>query len=339
MINRCPIHCDALHHDFTYPLNEVGSTLDVQQVGTSGVDLVATTLTVGSDGLEASRTSDIEGAAQDLTRTIDPTTGRDFAKRVTEATLQTGSASLQAQYAYDEAGRIIRQWGNDSADGSGYLDDAATGNPTYTYHATSGLKTGDNLQLQSVGAAGAISSSYTYDTERKTDCREHQRQRERELLLTAPPATSSPPVPPASPTRAAEASWITRQAPTRATTSSMRPASGARCRLPTTARPTPTGRPSPTPEPAGCRSTPSTKMGTRASPALTPTTLKGNASSPLWPEGGLQHHHQLQLPGPQSHEPVRRSVRDTNRELEDHLPLRRVRETVRGCVPKAGVER
>ena len=50
-----------------------------------------------------------------------------------------------------------------SGAGSGYLATAAT-TQAYTYSTTTGLKTAENLQLQSVGTAGVISSSYTYTT-------------------------------------------------------------------------------------------------------------------------------------------------------------------------------
>lgn len=161
-----------LTHSLAYPQNTAGSTTDAQGVGSSGSDLVSTTLTIGADGYEASRTSSVTSSPQipDLTRSIDPATGRDDGKRVTRATLQTDtSCYIYAQYGYDSAGRIIRQWGPDSGDGSGYLEAARTGDPTYTYNATSGLKTADSLQLQSVGTAGAITGTYTYDQNGRLD--------------------------------------------------------------------------------------------------------------------------------------------------------------------------
>ncbi len=150
-----------LTHSFTYPQNTAGSTTDAYGVGTSGSDLISTTLTIGADGLEASRASTITSSPQvpNVTRSI---TTRDSAKRVTKATLQTdASRYLYSQYLFDSAGRIQRQWGPDSGAGSGYLSTASSTN-AYTYDATSGLKTADNLQLQSVVTAGAISSTYTY---------------------------------------------------------------------------------------------------------------------------------------------------------------------------------
>jgi YD repeat-containing protein len=115
---------------------------------------VETTLTIAADGLETSRASTITGAAA-LARAV---TGRDEAKRVTAATLDTDADStseIDSGYAYDQAGHLTKQWG------SGY-DGSAANNATYTYSTTSGLKTADNLRLASVGTAGTITGAYTY---------------------------------------------------------------------------------------------------------------------------------------------------------------------------------
>jgi RHS repeat-associated protein len=151
-----------LSHSFTYPADTAGGLTDAQGVGT-GSDLVSTTLTIGADGLEASRASDIT-SSPDIPDVIRSITTRDSAKRVTKATLQTDTSRyLYAHYAFDSAGRTVRQWGPDSGDGSGYLEAARTGQtPTYTYDGLSGLLASENLQLQSVGSAGVITSSYTY---------------------------------------------------------------------------------------------------------------------------------------------------------------------------------
>jgi RHS repeat-associated protein len=149
-----------LTHSFTYPQNTATSTTDTYTVGASGSDLIFTTLTIGADGLEASRASTITSSPQvpDVTRSI---TTRDDAKRVTKASLQTGTSRfIYSQYAFDSAGRIQKQWGT-SGGGSGYTAAAET-TTAYTYDSASGLKTADNLQLISVGTAGVISSSYTY---------------------------------------------------------------------------------------------------------------------------------------------------------------------------------
>jgi YD repeat-containing protein len=119
-----------LTHSFTYPLNTAASTTDAQTVGSSGSDQVSTNLTVGADGYETSRDSTITSNPQipNLTRTVNT---RDSGERVTKATLQTGTSRyIYAQYGYDSSGRIVRQWGPDANDGSGYLNAARTGDPT-----------------------------------------------------------------------------------------------------------------------------------------------------------------------------------------------------------------
>ncbi|MBU2603413.1 MAG: hypothetical protein KKA32_14845, partial [Actinobacteria bacterium] len=139
----------------------MSGTTDLAKVGSAGSDLVATSLSVGADGLEVSRTSDITSSppVPTLTRTLNT---RDAANRVTRATLSTGpSTTFLSQYLYDSAGRVQRQWGPDSGAGAGYLATAATTN-AYTYHATTGQKTGESIKLQAVGTAGAITASYTY---------------------------------------------------------------------------------------------------------------------------------------------------------------------------------
>ena len=113
--------------------------------------------TVGSDGQEVSRASTVTGGAT-LTRTVNT---RDDAKNVTNATLDAGqSTPIYSQYLFDSSGRLQRQWGTNGG-GSGYSSNASL-TDAYSYDATSGLKSADNLQLQSVGSAGTIQSSYTY---------------------------------------------------------------------------------------------------------------------------------------------------------------------------------
>ncbi|MCL4367723.1 MAG: cell wall-binding repeat-containing protein [Actinobacteria bacterium] len=152
-----------LTHSFTYPLNVHGTVLDAQTVGTAGADQVATTLTIGTYGYESTRVSTIASSPQvpTVTRTV---TNRDYAQRVTRTSLAAGGTStVYAQSLYDSADRIQRQWGPDTGAGSGYLSTAAT-TDAYTYNATSGLKSADNLQLASVGTAGVLTASYTYTT-------------------------------------------------------------------------------------------------------------------------------------------------------------------------------
>jgi RHS repeat-associated protein len=145
---------------YSYPANTAGNTTDTQSVGTSGSDLVQTVLTTGADGYEASRSSTVTNGPN-LTRTIN---SRDNAKHVTEATLAAGQpTSIFSQFSYDAAGHMTEQWGPDTGDGSGFLAAASTTN-AYTYSPTTGLKTADNLQLQTVGTAGPIQDSYAYDS-------------------------------------------------------------------------------------------------------------------------------------------------------------------------------
>jgi YD repeat-containing protein len=97
------------HFDYADEGDDPLITTDVMGVGT-GTNLVSTTLTIGADGLESSRASQIAGSppVSDVTRTVD---ARDDAKRLTQATLNTGSANIYAQYEYDSAGHLERQWG------------------------------------------------------------------------------------------------------------------------------------------------------------------------------------------------------------------------------------
>jgi len=145
-----------LTHDFTYPVNTTNPTLDNYAVGS-----ITTLLTIGADQLEVGRVSTIPDIPV-VTRSI---SARDNAKRVTQATLDTNAdqtPDLWAQYTYDQAGRIQKQWGT-TGGGSGYAL-AAQSTTAYTYHAVSGLKTADDLRLASVGSAATIYSTYTYNT-------------------------------------------------------------------------------------------------------------------------------------------------------------------------------
>jgi RHS repeat-associated protein len=150
-----------LTHTYTYPQNTPTATTEVIGVGAAGTDLVSTTVTVAADGYETSRESVVTSSPQiaNIVRTINT---RDDARRVTKATLDAGAATdIYSQLSFDSAGHVLRQWGPDTGDGSGYLAAAAT-QDAYTYSSFTGLKTADNLQLQSVGTAAPIVSSYTY---------------------------------------------------------------------------------------------------------------------------------------------------------------------------------
>ena len=94
---------------------------------------ISTTLTVGADGLEASRASTITSSPQvpGVTRSI---TTRDSAKRVTKATLQTDTSHyVYSQYLFDSAGRIQRQWGQDSGATAPAISPRRIRTNAYTY--------------------------------------------------------------------------------------------------------------------------------------------------------------------------------------------------------------
>ncbi len=118
---------------------------------------------IAADGLEASQQTTIASSPQlpSVLRTID---SRDDGRRVTSATIDTGSGSpLVSQSLFDGAGRPQRQWGT-TGGGSGYTAAAET-TDAYTYDPNSGLKIADNLQLASVGTAGPLVSAYTYSVD------------------------------------------------------------------------------------------------------------------------------------------------------------------------------
>ncbi len=151
----------GLAHSYTYPQNTPSVTSEVSAVGATGSGLVTSAVSIGTNGLEVSRSVQVESSPQipTILRSVDT---RDTAQRVTKATIDAGAVTdIYAQYLYDSAGRLQRQWGPSTGAGSGYLSTAPSTN-AYTYSPATGLKTADNLQLQSVGIAGSIVSSYTY---------------------------------------------------------------------------------------------------------------------------------------------------------------------------------
>ncbi len=153
-------------HVLSYPLNSPAPTTDILGVG-GIVDRVQTTLTLGSDGLESTRLSTIASYPQvpDVLHTV---TARDSALRVVGVTVAAGQPTpIAANYLYDGAGRLSRQWGN-SGGGSGYAADAES-TTAYAYDALSGKKSADNLRLASVGTAGPIVASYTYTDDGRLD--------------------------------------------------------------------------------------------------------------------------------------------------------------------------
>ncbi len=139
----------------TYPVDAPGNTVTVAGIGVEN-DLATTIVTVGADGLETTRASTISGAASPLSRAV---VTRDDAKRVTKATLSTGTAVLESEYLFDQKGHLTKQWG------AGF-DGSASGTQAYTYSTESGLKTNEDLRLLAVG--GAVSAPETTTTEAPT---------------------------------------------------------------------------------------------------------------------------------------------------------------------------
>ncbi len=117
-----------------------------------------------ADGLETSRASTVSGGTA-FTRTVNT---RDDAKRLTKATLTTGSGSLDSNYLFDQKGHLTHQWGSGfasvGADGLG--DPGAQGTQAYTYSTESGLKTAEDLRLLAVG--GTVNAPETTTTEAPT---------------------------------------------------------------------------------------------------------------------------------------------------------------------------
>jgi RHS repeat-associated protein len=153
-------------HAQSYPLNTPGPTTDILAVG-GFFDAVQSTITVGADSLESTRLSTVISNPQ-LPNVLRTVTGRDEGLRVTGATLAAGQPTNNlANYLYDGAGRLQRQWGT-AGGGSGFASDAQTTN-AYTYNATSGRKSADNLRLSPVGMAGPLVASYTYTDDGRLD--------------------------------------------------------------------------------------------------------------------------------------------------------------------------
>ncbi len=161
-----------LHHRFTYPVNTTSGTTDTAFIGPESSDSATVVITVDAHGLETSRALDIDPASPyqpeaEIIRTIDPDAGRDDARRVTAAYLDTNADEtpdfVQAAYDYDQAGHLVSQGGvgfvNGSANGATYEYDVSETETTWA----SGLKIEEHLNLTLVGSAGAISATYTYD--------------------------------------------------------------------------------------------------------------------------------------------------------------------------------
>ncbi len=128
-----------LESSTTYPVNTPADTTTLVEVGVAG-DAVQTELTLAADGFETSRASVIDGGPSVSRAGIT----RDDAKRVTGATLSIGATDLLQGYVYDTKGHLVGQsW---EAPGEQVVLDAS-----YTYSGTTGLKTGEDLTLPSIG--------------------------------------------------------------------------------------------------------------------------------------------------------------------------------------------
>ncbi len=149
-LGRVLTNTDDLRHlssSATYPFNTPGYTVTVAGIGTTN-DLVSTTITVGPDGFEEKRESAVAQGLS-MTRAVSL---RDDAKRVTAATLKIGSSGplLAYGYTYDVKGHLTAQaW-----PGSGH-------DATYTYSATTGLKTDEDLRLLTVDGTSSGGTTTT----------------------------------------------------------------------------------------------------------------------------------------------------------------------------------
>ena len=154
--------CTHITHGWLYPLDVPGTPTETLTVDASGKP-VASTVTTGGDGYEASRSTVIDSSnpqLPNLVRTID---NRDNAQQVSGATCTSGNDSFIGQWSYDEAGRLQRQWGT-TGGGSGFASSAQS-TDAYTYDNDTGLKVADDLKLTTVGTPpglGVISNSYIY---------------------------------------------------------------------------------------------------------------------------------------------------------------------------------
>jgi RHS repeat-associated protein len=133
----------SVAHTWTYPLNQPGGVSETLTCGTDNP--TATTISQDDAGLETQRSSDI-GSGTPLIRTVD---GRDEAERVTTTTLGGARAS---HWSFDEADRLMRQWG------AGFAANASD-TDAYLYDPDTGLKVADHLQL---ALGGTTEASYGY---------------------------------------------------------------------------------------------------------------------------------------------------------------------------------
>ena len=136
----------GLRTTYTYPLNTEGGVTETERY--DGSASVSTTVTCAARGVETERETTITGSPNVVVaRTTD---ARDAADRWTQATVATNTT---AHRAFDDPGRLVRQWG------SGFAAGASTSD-AYTFDSDTGRKSSDYVQL---GYGGTIDQDYAYD--------------------------------------------------------------------------------------------------------------------------------------------------------------------------------
>jgi RHS repeat-associated protein len=131
---------------WTYPVNTPGGIQET--LSYDSTPLTQTVVARNSRGMETSRTTTIASDLT-LTRSIADPAGRDQADRWTSASLQlTGYGALTLGRSFDNAGRVATQ------SGAGFISAGS-----YSYNATSGLKSNQTLPL---ALGGTINDNYTY---------------------------------------------------------------------------------------------------------------------------------------------------------------------------------
>jgi RHS repeat-associated protein len=135
---------------WTYPVDTAGGVQETLAYDAS--PLTSTTVDRGARGVEASRETSVASGLT-LTRSVaDTSSGRDQADRWTSASLQlTGFGALTLGRSFDNAGRMATQSGAGLASAG-----------SYSYNATSGLKTRQDLPL---ALGGRVEDNYTYGSD------------------------------------------------------------------------------------------------------------------------------------------------------------------------------
>jgi RHS repeat-associated protein len=133
---------------WAYPVNAAGGVQEA--LSYDAAPLTSTVVARNARGVETSRTTTVASAVT-LTRSVVDSSGRDSADRWTSASQQlSGYGALTLGRSFDDAGRTATQ------SGAGF-ESGQSG--SYAYHATSGLKTRQDLPL-SLG--GRIQDNYAY---------------------------------------------------------------------------------------------------------------------------------------------------------------------------------